>query len=80
MCSDPIFFVHHAQIDRVWWYWQQLQPTQRLEDYFGPNNISEPNALSQATLQDMLVMMDLDADMAVADVMDTRSNLLCYKY
>ncbi len=80
MSSDPIFFVHHAQIDRIWWHWQQLQPQQRLEDYFGPNNINEPDALFQASLQDTLAMMGLDSDRAVASVMDTRSRLLCYQY
>lgn len=24
--SDPYFFLHHAQIDRVWWMWQNQQP------------------------------------------------------
>jgi tyrosinase len=21
--NDPIFFLHHANIDRIWWNWQQ---------------------------------------------------------
>ena len=33
---DPIFWVHHGQIDRLWWRWQQAEPSARLADYSGP--------------------------------------------
>lgn len=28
--GDPLFYLHHAQIDRVWWIWQQLDRKTRL--------------------------------------------------
>jgi tyrosinase len=24
--NDPLFFMHHAQLDHVWWTWQNLKP------------------------------------------------------
>lgn len=35
--GDPIFFLHHAYIDRLWWQWQQANLTSRLTDISGPN-------------------------------------------
>ncbi|KAF9872022.1 hypothetical protein CkaCkLH20_10654 [Colletotrichum karsti] len=28
--NDPIFFLHHAQVDRLWWRWQREDPAARL--------------------------------------------------
>jgi tyrosinase len=25
---DPVFWMHHAEIDRIWWQWQQANPGQ----------------------------------------------------
>jgi len=24
--ADPLFWMHHANIDRLWWHWQQSPP------------------------------------------------------
>jgi tyrosinase len=26
--ADPMFWMHHAEIDRIWWIWQQSNPGQ----------------------------------------------------
>jgi len=28
--GDPLFFLHHAMLDRVWWIWQMQDPEMRL--------------------------------------------------
>jgi tyrosinase len=33
---DPVFFLHHAQVDRLWWIWQQKDPMNRMMEYLGP--------------------------------------------
>ncbi|KAK8012188.1 hypothetical protein PG989_000448 [Apiospora arundinis] len=33
--NDPIFFMHHAQVDRLWALWQQADPEARSKDYAG---------------------------------------------
>ncbi|KAL4866978.1 hypothetical protein BDV12DRAFT_198707 [Aspergillus spectabilis] len=35
--GDPIFYLHHAYLDRLWWQWQQADPGRRLSDIGGPN-------------------------------------------
>lgn len=33
--GDPVFFLHHANLDRLWWEWQQLDSPARLEEMSG---------------------------------------------
>lgn len=33
--GDPAFYLHHAQVDRVWTIWQALKPEERLSQVFG---------------------------------------------
>lgn len=38
-CSpgDPIFYLHHANLDRIWWTWQSMDLDARLTDMDGSN-------------------------------------------
>jgi tyrosinase len=33
--NDPLFFLHHVQVDRLWWLWQQEKPGTRNREYNG---------------------------------------------
>jgi hypothetical protein len=57
---DPISFLHHTQIDRLWWLWQQANPSNRTNDYLGSLSNGNP-----ASLTDIMPMMDLAANRAV---------------
>ncbi|KAF2194377.1 amino acid transporter [Zopfia rhizophila CBS 207.26] len=35
--SDPLFFLHHTNLDRLWWEWQQANLSARLTDISGRN-------------------------------------------
>lgn len=35
--GDPVFFFHHANLDRLWWEWQKLDLPARLSDMTGRN-------------------------------------------
>ncbi|KAI4601446.1 hypothetical protein KJ359_011575 [Pestalotiopsis sp. 9143b] len=35
--GDPIFFLHHTNLDRLWWLWQSANLTARLSDMGGQN-------------------------------------------
>lgn len=35
--GDPLFFLHHTNLDRLWWQWQQANLTSRLTDMNGRN-------------------------------------------
>lgn len=76
---DPVFFLHHTQLDRLWWKWQQVDPKTRLEDYSGKAAYAyESN--SEASLKDSLPVGDLAPDVRVGNIMSTESELLCYRY
>ena len=96
MQADPIFWVHHGQIDRLWWRWQQAEPSARLADYSGPiydahrqtntnrsisrRSIGARKPALAANAADELLLLGLAQDRRVADVMATESALLCYRY
>ncbi|KAJ3125764.1 hypothetical protein HK098_008224 [Nowakowskiella sp. JEL0407] len=86
-CSDPTFYLHHAQVDRLWWLWQQKNPKKRLYEIggpvdpvpiFGPVPISPKNV----TLDFPIDLAELTAPwkITVRDMMDTVSGPLCYDY
>jgi tyrosinase len=80
MCPDPIFFLHHVQLDKLWWEWQQEVPSKRFTEYFGKafNSSSQPDV--PATLNDSLNFMGMWRDIKVSEVMRADKNLLCYRY
>ncbi|EUC55929.1 tyrosinase tyrosinase: common central domain protein [Rhizoctonia solani AG-3 Rhs1AP] len=75
--NEPLFFIHHAQTDRLWTLWQGRNET-RLSDYGG--NTVQNQFVNTASLNDKLSYMGLAEDRTVESLMDTMSNGLCYKY
>ena len=73
--ADPIFFLHHAMVDKVWWQWQQRDPQNRTFAYKGLRNDGR-----NATLDDVLPMLGLAPDAVVRNYMDTKGGTLCYTY
>ncbi|KAG8738255.1 hypothetical protein FRC10_007088 [Ceratobasidium sp. 414] len=83
--DDPLFFLHHCNVDRIWALWQGRNET-RLQAYRG-NTVQgqDDNDGSQyplATLDDPISLAGLQGmpDVKVRDVMDTTSETLCYVY
>ncbi|KAI1662918.1 Di-copper centre-containing protein [Daldinia decipiens] len=80
--NDPLFFLHHTQIDRLWSLWQQVDPETRVNDFSGfrtQNKTGQPTP-AQATLDDIMPMRNLAKDIPIRDIMSTQSDLLCYTY
>jgi tyrosinase len=75
--ADPIFYLHHAQLDRLWWRWLQIAPTVRGSEYTGRHMV---NSTGNATSTDRLFLGSLAVDVSVGDVMDTQGKMLCYEY
>ncbi|KAJ3121866.1 hypothetical protein HK098_003319 [Nowakowskiella sp. JEL0407] len=86
-CSDPTFYLHHAQIDRLWWLWQMQNPRKRLYEiggpvdpvpFFGPVPISTRNV----TLDFPIDLAELTAPWKITfgDMMNTLGGPLCYDY
>lgn len=88
LCPDPLFFLHHTQVDRLWWTWQQREPATRLKEFHGPisdfrfpqENVSHVNTGTESSHGDILPMAGLAKARKVEDVMDTMAGLLCYTY
>jgi tyrosinase len=75
---DPIFFLHHAQIDRLWTLWQQQDPETRTMAFAGRRTQDDDSP--EATLEDIMPYLGLFPDTKVSEVMATPSSLFCYVY
>ncbi|KAF5240380.1 hypothetical protein FANTH_9640 [Fusarium anthophilum] len=80
--NDPIFFLHHTQIDRLWYLWQQEDPKTRTMEFAGYKTQDQFDGTKPppASLDDTLLMNGLADDLKVKDLMTTQSSLLCYSY
>ncbi|KAH7306089.1 hypothetical protein BKA65DRAFT_442975 [Rhexocercosporidium sp. MPI-PUGE-AT-0058] len=82
--NDPLFFMHHAQLDRIWALWQSLDS----RNLFAIGGPVYPNGTGGTVGLDYTVeMLDkhaFDKDAPVGDVMDPRNSngkgILCYRY
>ena len=78
---DPIFFLHHTQIDRLWWIWQNEGTNRTYE--FGGNQVETSTASPTsppAALTDLMSMLGMAEDIPINDVMSTETELFCYGY
>lgn len=79
--GDPLFYLHHTWLDRVWWRWQQRDPRARLRDIAGYTTQARPaSGWVTATLDDELNMFGIIPNARIRDVMDSGSDLLCVEY
>ena len=85
--GDPLFFLHHAQIDMLWDKWQHNNWDVRKAEISGPDtmyaypfnyfaNLPYQNITLESELQYPLMAEGIK----IADVMDTRAGPLCYRY
>ncbi|CZR69038.1 related to monophenol monooxygenase (tyrosinase) [Phialocephala subalpina] len=78
--NDPLFFVHHTQVDRLWWLWQQQNPSERNHEYFGPRIEESDISTEEASIEDQVLMLGMGQDRSVRDLLTTNTDILCYKY
>jgi tyrosinase len=78
--NEPLFFLHHPQIDALWWRWQQQNPATRLTEFAGNRNSPTGGPAGNATLDDVLLMNGIAPDITVREIMDTSDPRWCYKY
>ncbi|KAI8836344.1 hypothetical protein BC829DRAFT_54469 [Chytridium lagenaria] len=75
--NDPLFWLHHGMVDKIFYRWQTLCPSFR-NTYGGVLNQQDP-ATNGVTDADASQMMD-SWPWRVSDVLDTQSGILCYTY
>lgn len=72
--ADPVFWLHHAFIDRNFRIWQN-------RDSSRVNNIDGTDAVgNQLTLDTTVNVYDMRPTVRIRDILDTMSDRLCYKY
>uniref|UniRef100_A0A0W0GD91 Tyrosinase copper-binding domain-containing protein n=1 Tax=Moniliophthora roreri TaxID=221103 RepID=A0A0W0GD91_MONRR len=76
--GDPLFYLHHTNLDRIWWKWQTANPSARLYEISGRSSVDPP--FHNVTLDFVLPLKGLGPDVPVRDVMDIRNKVLCYDY
>lgn len=78
--SDPIFWMHHAFIDRAWASWQALD-SKRYTSISGVDSNGTP-----LTLDYTISMGGIRPDVKIRDILDTTSGVaigsttFCYQY
>lgn len=79
--GDPLFYLHHTFLDRVWWRWQQQNLPARLSDIAGYTTQEPPaGGWINATLDDELNMYGVIPNALIREVMDVTGDLLCMEY
>ncbi|KAK4943931.1 hypothetical protein LTR10_016647 [Elasticomyces elasticus] len=81
---DPLFYLHHTQLDRLWYIWQQRNP-ERVMEYSGHEG---RHSIESAKLTDKIKMGGWAEEIEVRQVMDTEGAtksddgqaLLCYRH
>jgi tyrosinase len=81
--ADPVFYLHHAQLDRLWWIWQLQDLEKRLLDLAKTRTMMNNPPSANGTLDDLANLGVLGGDVRVRDLMSTMGGLdgkLCYVY
>ncbi|KAI1347433.1 hypothetical protein F5Y01DRAFT_295087 [Xylaria sp. FL0043] len=93
--GDPVFYLHHAWLDKLWWEWQKLDLPNRYTDMGGPNLPIAGSVLggqgpeftnyfgdngNVTTLNHRLYMAELYPNITVGDVMDLNGDVVCSEY
>lgn len=76
--NDPLYFLHLANLDRLWWVWQHVDPLTRFDEYAGRrrHDFDTP-----ATLEDTITLgTKLAPDVKVSDAMWGQWKDMCYTY
>lgn len=80
--GDPWFWLHHAQIDRVWWIWQNMGLPRRLHEVEGTITFLNEPPSRNATLEDRfdLGVNDGFVGTIIGENLDTMGGRYCYVY
>lgn len=80
--ADPVFYLHHAQLDRIWAQWQAAGDGR--DRVYGANALSGGNTTleippsSNVTLDYVMNWNVLGAEKTIRQVMDVQE--YCYQY
>ncbi|KAJ5155321.1 hypothetical protein N7492_008124 [Penicillium capsulatum] len=78
--QDPVFFLHHAMVDRVWAMWQAKDEARRRYALNGTTVLMNPPWAEQVTLDTELEFGILGRPRRVHEIMNPTTNGYCYRY
>lgn len=78
--GEPAFFLHHAQIDRTWWIWQNQDLKARQTAVGGSIFMMNMPPTPVGTAADWMDMGNTGLSATIGDVLDTQGGPLCYIY
>ncbi|KZL63894.1 tyrosinase central domain-containing protein [Colletotrichum incanum] len=77
--GDTAFYLHHGQMDRVYWIWQNLDWANR-QTIFGTNTTMNQPPSPEVKLDDVMTFGPLGAGITLRQAMDTVNGPFCYVY
>ncbi len=78
--GDPVFFLHHGNLDRLWDKWQAMEPATRRFQYNGTSTILNTNATPEVSNSTKIAFSVLGSDVTLKDVADPAAGPYCYCY
>ncbi|KAH8808754.1 hypothetical protein F5884DRAFT_381033 [Xylogone sp. PMI_703] len=78
--GDPAFFLHHAQIDRTWWIWQNQDLPARLNAISGTITLNNSPPSRNGTLNDYVDLGVNAPPVQIKTLLNTLSGPFCYIY
>ncbi|GAB7351573.1 hypothetical protein MBLNU459_g2196t1 [Dothideomycetes sp. NU459] len=78
--GDPLFFLHHAMIDRTWTIWQNLDLPARQNAINGTSTILNMPPSAEMTLNDTIPFGFVAKDQTLGTLMSTLGGPFCYYY
>lgn len=79
-CSDPYFWLHHAQIDRTYWIWQNQDLAKRQNTIAGTITFDNDPPSRNTTLDDMLDLGVNAKNITIRSALSTLAGPFCYIY
>jgi tyrosinase len=77
--GEPLFYLHHGNLDRVFWEWQQKDLKTRLSHVGGPITPFDYGG-QNVTLDFEIGMGVLARNVTLKSLLDTKGGTLCYTY
>ncbi|RYP39594.1 hypothetical protein DL767_002142 [Monosporascus sp. MG133] len=78
--QDPVFFLHHSQLDRVWALWQAADESRRYQ-YNGTSTVYNPvDGTPPVTNQTVMSFAAIGEDVTVEEVANPMRGRYCYTY
>ncbi|EAQ84435.1 hypothetical protein CHGG_08449 [Chaetomium globosum CBS 148.51] len=78
--SDPVFWLHHAQVDRVWTIWQGQDPAARTYQVWGTGTAANDPPSDNVTLDTSMDFGMIGDSRTIREVSSTVDGDYCYVY